>query len=1007
MPDTFHLDLETRSLADLTVVGGWHYARHPSTEILCAAIRRNSEPTLVWSPIEGFGDPGAEQLLREMLADDGPVYAHNATGFEVPMTEHVLTRMGFPTIERTRWRCTATMARRANIPPSLEKAAEALRLKNQKDKGGSALIRLFSIPRKDGGFNDPRDHPEQFRAFLEYCRQDVLTECDIAEALKHFELKGWLLDIFHEDININGRGMPVNLDGLRKAQALIEAEKGPAFEEFRQLTGLNPTQNAALRGWFASNGMPLDNLQADTLAALEVDPTTTPGRAIALLQKLGFAAVEKVDKMLECAGPDDNFIRGSFQFYGAQSTARYSAKLHQPQNFKTPEPWAEEMTDDIYRHICEGWSKGQLEAWYERGPIELVAQCIRHFIHDAQGPMLSADYSAIEARVLAWLAGEEWRLEVFRTHGQIYEAGAAAMFGMTMQEFWDHKKRTGKHHPMRKKGKVAELACIAEGQLVLTDRGLVPIEEVTIQHLVWDGESLVSHGGVVYQGIKEVITYETLTATPDHIVWTEQGQMQLADAAASGSRLIQSGAGGKAVWLGKDYRSREALPEGLVSGVCEDSLHGMPSRSVAVSSQPHVGKIEGVSALLPTASNAEVAGSEGHCDEGEMYEPEGCGLPQLRRAGDRVPVSVSPIGLLVDSGKPRATSEHGAGPDQQRRALRAGQSSIRHEIGANAKCPNIEDNLLRRGVGEGEESVCLRHDDKSPAKGYHARAASEGRLQSCEGSSEVLGTDRAAPTRARTYDILNCGPLNRFTVSGVLVHNCGYQGSVGALEKMGALDMGLTKEELPALVKAWRAANPAITALWRACDNAAKQAIEQPGVWFDVRLVKIGVFAAAGAPYLFIRLPSGRCLCYRDPRMEWVRIPKPKDETPEEEAERMAQVSDDGRKGYRFQITHFGPGSTAGGARSAVWGRATLYGGKIVENITQAVAFDLMANGTLVAARKGYRIYSLIHDEAMAAWDDRATQSIEDFQRCLETAPAWAAGLPLGTSGEVVPYYRK
>ena len=286
MNDTWHLDYESRGIADLTVVGGWHYARHPSTEILCAAIRRNNEPTLVWSPIEGFSDPGAEQLLREMLADDGPVYAHNATGFEVPMTEHVLTRMGFPAIERTRWRCTATMARRANIADSLDKASKMLNLKSQKNPVGKKFIKLFSIPIEGTTqFNDPRDHPEQFRAFLEYCRQDVLTECDIAEALKHFELKGWLLDIFHEDININGRGMPVNLDALRKAQALIEAEKGPAFEEFRALTGLNPTQNAALRVWFANNGMPLDNLQADTLAALEVDPTTTSGRAIALLQK--------------------------------------------------------------------------------------------------------------------------------------------------------------------------------------------------------------------------------------------------------------------------------------------------------------------------------------------------------------------------------------------------------------------------------------------------------------------------------------------------------------------------------------------------------------------------------------------------------------------------------------------------------------------------------------------------------------------------------------------------
>jgi DNA polymerase len=679
----WHLDYESRSLADLTVVGGWHYARHPSTEILCAAIRRNNEPVLVWSPIEGFGGEGAGQLLREMLADDGPVYAHNATGFEVPMTEHVLTRMGFPAIDRKRWRCTATMARRANIPPSLEKAAEALRLTNQKDKGGSALIKLFSIPRKGTTeFNDPREHPEQFRQFLEYCRQDVMTECDVAEALKHFELKGWLLDIFHEDISINGRGMPVNLDALRKAQALIEAEKGPAFAEFLRLTGLNPTQNAKLRVWFAENGLPLDNLQADTLEALQADPSTATGRAIELLQKLGFAAVKKVDTMIECAGPDDNFIRGSLQFYGAQATARWSGRLHQPQNFKRPE-FAE--TEQAYEHICAGWTKGMLETWYDRPIYSIIASCIRHFIHDSQGPMLSADYSAIEARVIAWLAGEEWRLEVFRTHGKIYEASACQMFGLTMEQVTK---------AIRQKSKVAELAL-------------------------------------------------------------------------------------------------------------------------------------------------------------------------------------------------------------------------------------------------------------------------------------------------------------------------GYQGGVGALEKMGALDMGLTKEELPGLVKAWRAANPAITALWRACDHAARCAVEQPGIWFDARRVKIGVFAAAGAPYLFIKLPSGRCLSYRDPRIEWVRIPKPKDETPEEETERMAQGAADGKPGHRQQVTHFGPGSTAGGARSAVWGRATLYGGKIVENITQAVAFDLMANGTLVAARKGYRIYSLIHDEAMAAWDDRETQSIEDFQRCLESAPAWAEGLPLGTSGEVVPYYRK
>jgi DNA polymerase len=813
--NVYHLDLETRSLADLTVVGGWHYARHPSTEILCAAIRRNNEPVLVWSPVEGFGDEGAEQLLREMLADDGPVYAHNATGFEVPMTEHVLTRMGFPTIDRKRWRCTATMARRANIPDSLEKASLTLKLKSQKNPVGKKLIKLFSIPIEGTNqFNDPREHADQFRAFCGYCREDVLAECEIAEVLAPFELKGWLLDIFHEDININGRGMPVNLPALRHANDLIRAEADPAFAEFLRLTGLNPTQHAKLRVWFAENGLPLPNLQSLTLEDLTsqqgFDATTTTGRAVTLLQNIGFASVKKVSTMVACAGPDDNFIRGSLQFYGAH-TARWSGRLHQPQNFKTPEPWAEDMTDSIYQHICDGWSKDKLEMWYEHGVIELIAQCIRHFIHDPQGPMLSADYSAIEARVLAWLAGEEWRLEVFRTHGQIYEAGASAMFGIPMQEFWDHKKRTGKHHPMRKKGKVAELACISEGEMVLVgmrgrkgfDKVVVPIQQVQAHHLVWDGANFVEHGGVVWQGYKPVWRWNGLTATEDHVVFTPEGEMT------------------------------------------------------------------------------------------------------FKQAMDKW------VPLLDANGCPR---ECNAYPE------------------------------------------------------YH-------------GFRPV-------------YDILNCGPLNRFTVSGVLVHNCGYMGSVNALIQFGALREGLTEPELQPIVDKWRDANPNIKKYWFASEDAAVEAVRNPNTWFEVGKVAYGVFAAAGARYLFCRLPSGRRLAYRNPEIRQVEIWTKKSE-------------ESGKPWIKDAVFYYGQLPTPGGTKSQIWGMVPLSPGILVENQVQAISFDLMANGTLVAARKGYRIYSLIHDEAMAAWDDRKTQSIEDFQRCLESAPAWAEGLPLGTSGEVVPYYRK
>lgn len=980
MNDKWSIDLETRSLADLTVVGGWHYARHPSTEILCAAVRRNSEPVLVWSPIEGFGDPGAEQLLREMLADDGPIYAHNATGFEVPMTEHVLTRMGFPAIGRTRWRCTATMARRANIPPSLEKAAEALRLANQKDKGGSALIKLFSIPRKDGGFNDPSEYPEQFRQFLEYCRQDVMTECDIAEALKHFELKGWLLDIFHEDININGRGMPVNLDALHKAQALIEAEKGPAFEEFRQLTGLNPTQNAALRAWFASNGLLLDNLQADTLEALQADPATATGRAIELLQKLGFAAVKKVDTMIECAGPDDNFIRGSLQFYGAQSTARWC--LTGDHEVLTPDGWVR----------LDAWQGGRIAVW-NKDVVSFQKSLPVSFPYE--GEMLHHESARMNQ-----IATPDHKMGGWNRDRGIFEVKTVdrlnGSFGIPYSGRLERSFSFSNDELRLLVATQADGCYTPDGGLRFNFKKLRKVDRL---------KALLRRQGIVYtiNGTRSVTFTISCRNVPLYLRMFKDkvfgswlldvdpsvffDELEHWDAYRCGPKSLQYSTCVKenAEWV-------QALAH--VSGMTANIL-------------VREGRKENWNICYTVNIWLEPKGYHYFTNEVKKIQFSGTvycastptGFFLVRREG-RVWVTGNSGRLHQPQNFKRPEFEE---TEQAYAHIRAGWAKGMLETWYDRSVYSIIASCIRHFIHDAQGPMLSADYSAIEARVTAWLAGEEWRLEVFRTHGKIYESS-ACQMFGLTMDQVTKPIRQKSKVAELALQ---YQGGVGALEKMGALDMGLTKEELPGLVKAWRAANPAITAFWRSCDNAAKQAIEQPGMWFDARLIKIGVFAAAGAPYLFIRLPSGRCLCYRDPRMEWVRIPKPKDETPEQETERMAQVSDDGRKGYRFQITHFGPGSTAGGARSAVWGRATLYGGKIVENITQAVAFDLMANGTLVAARKGYRIYSLIHDEAMAAWDNVETQSIEDFQRCLESAPAWADGLPLGTSGEVVPYYRK
>jgi len=689
----YSIDYETTSRSDLDEVGAFRYAKDPSTEVLCVSVCKDNGPVLVWIPPEFetrcdvFGDvtsdPGAKELLLEAMSGDEPMSAFNVM-FEISITENVLCRLhGFPVPRRSRWRCTMVMARRANIPASLAKAADCLKLKNQKDSAGGRLINKFCIPQKDTNeFIHPRKDPEAFKSFVEYCRKDTEAERELYGVLKPFELAGWILGIFLESIEINCRGMPLNLDALRKADAMIEAESGPAFAQFRELTGLNPTQNAKVKAWINANGLTLDNLQGDTLDAIQATPVE-PGQekareAIELMQKIGFASVKKIRTMLACAGPEDNHLRGSLEFHGA-STMRWSGKLHQPQNFKSPEEWAEFLTGRMYADLCNGESKEDLEWYYGQPIFSILANCIRHFIQDAQGPMLSADYTAIEAMILAWLAGEEWRLEVFRTHKKIYEMSASQMFGIPMQEFEDYKKQHGKHHPMRKTGKVAELACIAEGQLVTTDHGLVPIERVTLGMKVWDGISFVSHQGVVYQGIKEVLTYENLTATEDHIVFTEAGSMQFGRAACRSEHLQKSRPSGISAWLGESDFPAAHIHQTQVEGrICANRVSRVPSGVLAKLGKPTEGSFQRMPAMFPATPYSELVVQEGNFDAVPVQQPERSRVCQLRRSGHQVPVQIGDGWMPMDSGESWAAPAVRVGPDQQRWALRTGEPPIRY-----------------------------------------------------------------------------------------------------------------------------------------------------------------------------------------------------------------------------------------------------------------------------------------------------------------------------------------
>jgi DNA polymerase len=700
----------------------------------------------VWTPYSTeANEEQASVWLREMSGVGNIVYAHNALFEESVLTAKLKEQTGFIPPRAEQWRCTAAMGRSAALPASLEKLGETLKLTAQKDPKGKALIRKFSIPQTTGKlkgqFINPDDEPEAFKEFCQYCIQDVLTEKAAHKKLADFELEGTPLQTFIMSNQINGRGFPVNLDALHKALRIVDEESGRLEEEFRQLTidypapdrdidfreydewgfpinwtdaekaemrslrDLSTSQNMKVRLWLKYHGFTGDDLIATTVEeALEKAPQgSILHRALTLKKQISYASLKKIPAMINCAGPHDNRVRGTLTFHGA-GPGRWSATLVQPQNFKRP---TIDETEDVYDAICAGCDAEWLREMYGP-PLEMVSSSIRHFIHDTEnGDMLDADYAAIEARVIAWQANEEWRLDVFRTHGKIYEASASQMFNVPFSEFERYKKEHGKVHPLRLKGKVAELAL-------------------------------------------------------------------------------------------------------------------------------------------------------------------------------------------------------------------------------------------------------------------------------------------------------------------------GYRGGPGAMEKMGALKQGLTKKELPAIVKAWREASPNIVKLWDETEAAAVQAVRTPNTKtpFGVRCHFICT-RTAGMQYLFMVLPSGRRISYPEPMIEkvlvWGETKITEDENGDSVEETVWRKTINPTTDTILNIKEKFPNARIKDGltifsqlpKTVHWGRVLTHGGVLVENCIQGIAFDFMAEGALNASKAGYEICALIHDEALSAYHPEKGQSLEEFVALLTKLPAWAEGMPLKAEGDVVKFYRK
>ena len=639
------MDIETFSDVDLIKCGVYAYADSPAFEVLLFAYSFDGGETRVIDLAQGEELPGE---VAEAVFDGSVV----KTAFNANFERTCLSKHFGRYLPPDSWHCSAVQAAVLALPRSLEDVGAVLGLDEQKMKEGRELIRYFCVPCKptkaNGGRrrNLPCHAPEKWELFKTYCMRDVDVEKAIRRKLYKFPIPEGEMELYRLDQRINDRGVLVDMGLVRQAVVCERLHKEVVTRRAYELTGLeNPNSVAQLKGWLGENGVEAESLSKKAVTEMIGESDGEVEELLRLRLLMAKTSVKKYEAM-ERSVCSDGRVHGLLQFYGANRTGRWAGRLVQVQNL--PQNHIEDL--ELARRLVREGRFEDVEMLYDSTP-KVLSELIRTaFVPEPGCRFVVADFSAIEARVLAWLAGERWRLEVFSSHGKIYEASASAMFH-------------------------------------------VPIEEVT-----------------------------------------------------KGSSLRQKG-------------------------------------------------------------------------------------------------KIAELGL-------------------------------------------------------------------------------------------------------------------------------GYGGAAGALVSMGALDMGLSEDDLPPLVAAWRRANPHITQFWWDVDKAAVEAVMKRA---KTRAGRIGFEYRSGI--LFVMLPSGRKLAYVKPRMA---------------------VNKFGREGLTYE----------GILENKKWGRIETYGPKLVENIVQGTARDLLAEAMLRVEKRGYPIVMHCHDEIIAEVPE-GIGSVEEMCGVMAVRPSWAEGLPLRADGYECPFYQK
>lgn len=454
------LDLETRSSIDIAKAGVYKYAESPDFDILLFGVSINGGPVAVYDLASG--DKVPEEIIKALSDDSVTKWAYNASFERVTLS--VWLRRNYPQyfstysiegdpvqkyLDPAAWKCTLVWAAYNGLPLSLDKVGAVLGFEEQKLKEGKELIRYFCMPSRTAGrkWNQPEHAPDKWELFKKYNRRDVEVEMQIQRRLTNYPVPDFVWYEYHLDQEINDRGIMIDSQLVEQAISIDDQTKKDLMARMQKLTGLdNPNSVMQLKGYLANNGLEIETLGKKDVAALLKSVHADMAEVLNLRLQLAKSSVKKYQAM-QNAVCDDDRCHGMFQFYGANRSGRWAGRLIQLQNLPQ-----NHMSDlEQARDLVKAGDYEMLNMLYDSVPNVLSELIRTAFIPRPGYKFIVSDFSAIEARVLSHLAGEQWRTDVFRNGGDIYCASASQMFHVPVEKH-------GANSHLRQKGKIAELA---------------------------------------------------------------------------------------------------------------------------------------------------------------------------------------------------------------------------------------------------------------------------------------------------------------------------------------------------------------------------------------------------------------------------------------------------------------------------------------------------------------------------------------------------------------------